>query len=95
MLNPSRERILQEEDEIVVLAEDDSTINFSPERVFEPKVHPYSHLRKVIPEEHHLIVGWNNKAPIVLSEYAGYMAPGSSVDLLIEANADPEIRKDF
>ena len=23
------------------------------------------------------------------------MAPGSSVDLLIEANADPEIRKDF
>ncbi|MFZ9066770.1 MAG: CASTOR/POLLUX-related putative ion channel, partial [bacterium] len=28
MLNPPRERILQEEDEIVVLAEDDSTINF-------------------------------------------------------------------
>ncbi|MGA1646650.1 MAG: CASTOR/POLLUX-related putative ion channel, partial [bacterium] len=95
LLNPPRERILQEEDEIVVLAEDDSTINFSSERVFEPKVHPYSDLRKVIPEEHHLIVGWNNKAPIVLSEYAGYMAPGSSVDLLIEANADPEIRKDF
>ena len=95
LLNPPREYILKEEDEIVVLAEDDSTINFSSEKVFEPKVHPYSNQRKVISEEHHLIVGWNNKAPIVLSEYAGYMAPGSSVDLLIEANADPEIRKDF
>ena len=95
LLNPPREYILKEEDEIVVLAEDDSTINFSSEKVFETKVHPYSNQRKVISEEHHLIVGWNNKAPIVLSEYAGYMAPGSSVDLLIEANADPEIRKDF
>ena len=95
LLNPPREYILKEEDEIVVLAEDDSTINFSSEKVFETKVHPYSNQRKVISEEHHLIVGWNNKAPIVLSEYAGYMVPGSSVDLLIEANADPEIRKDF
>ena len=41
------------------------------------------------------MVGWNNKAPIMLSEYAYYMAPGSSVDLLIEANADSEIREEF
>ena len=95
LLNPPRNRILQEQDEIVVLAEDDSTINFSSETLFEPKVHPYSNQKKVLPEEHHLIVGWNNKAPIVLSEYADYMAPGSSVDLLIEANADPEIREEF
>ncbi len=95
LLNPPRNRILQEQDEIVVLAEDDSTINFSSERVFDPKVHPYSNQKKVLPEEHHLIVGWNNKAPIVLSEYADYMAPGSSVDLLIEENADPEIREEF
>ena len=95
LLNPPRQFVLGEEDEIVVLAEDDSTINFSSTKVFEPKVHPYSNQKKVIPEENHLIVGWNNKAPIVLSEYAGYMASGSSVDLLIEANADPEIRNDF
>ena len=95
LLNPPRRFVLGEEDEIVVLAEDDSTINFSSTKVFEPKVHPYSNQKKVIPEENHLIVGWNNKAPIVLSEYAGYMAHGSSVDLLIEANADPEIRNDF
>ena len=95
LLNPPRQFVLGEEDEIVILAEDDSTINFSSRKVFEPKVHPYSKQKKVIPEENHLIVGWNNKAPIVLSEYAGYMASGSSVDLLIEANADPEIRNDF
>ena len=49
----------------------------------------------MLPEEHQLIVVWHNKSPIVLSEYADYMAPGSSVDLLIEANADPEIREEF
>ena len=95
LLNPPRQCVLREEGQIVVLAEDDSTINFSSKRIFEPKVHPYSNHRKVIPEENHLIVGWNNKAPIVLSEYAGNMASGSSVDLLIKANADPEIRNDF
>lgn len=50
LLNPPREHILKEEDEIIVLAEDVSTINFSSKRVFEPKVHPYSNQRKVIPE---------------------------------------------
>ena len=40
LLNPPRNRILQEQDEIVVLAEDDSTINFSSERVFESQSSP-------------------------------------------------------
>ncbi|MGB1694659.1 MAG: hypothetical protein ACPHKR_11495, partial [bacterium] len=42
----------------------------------------------------HMIVGWNNKAPIVLREYASYMIKGSSVNLVVE-NLDPTINKEF
>ena len=41
-----------------------------------------------------MIVGWNNKAPIVLREYASYMIEGSSVNLVVE-NLDPAIKKEF
>lgn len=95
ILNPPRDRKLGADDEIVVLAEDDSTINYSDAPVIEAKTHVYSQRRKEIPEEHHLVVGWNNKAPIVLQEYAAYMKEGSSVNLLIEANTNGAIRKEF
>merc|ERR1711991_1206795 len=50
--------------------------------------------RADIPVEKHMIVGWNNKAPIVLREYASYMIEGSSVNLVVE-NLDPAIKKEF
>ncbi len=95
ILNPPQDRVLQEEDDIVVLADDDSTIDFSKTPAVTPEPRPYSTLRHTLLPENHLVVGWNNKAPIVLREYAAYMTEGSSVNLLIEQGNNQVIRKTF
>ncbi len=80
-MNPPLDYVLKDDDDVIVLAEDDSTINYSSHQVIEPKTRSYSTDRADIPVEKHMIVGWNNKAPIVLREYASYMIEGSSVNL--------------
>ena len=93
-MNPPLDYVLKDDDDVIVLAEDDSTINYSTHQVIEPKTRSYSTDRADIPVEKHMIVGWNNKAPIVLREYASYMIKGSSVNLVVE-NLDTEIKKEF
>ena len=93
-MNPPLDYVLKDDDDVIVLAEDDSTINYSTQQVIEPKTRSYSTDRADIPVEKHMIVGWNNKAPIVLREYASYMIEGSSVNLVVE-NLDPAIKKEF
>jgi hypothetical protein len=93
-MNPPLDYVLKDDDDVIVLAEDDSTINYSTQQVIEPKTRSYSTDRADIPVEKHMIVGWNNKAPIVLREYASYMIEGSSVNLVVE-NLDPTIKKEF
>ncbi|MCH2303583.1 MAG: hypothetical protein MK438_11250, partial [SAR324 cluster bacterium] len=93
-MNPPLDYVLKDDDDVIVLAEDDSTINYSTHQVIEPKTRSYSTDRADIPVEKHMIVGWNNKAPIVLREYASYMIEGSSVNLVVE-NLDTEIKKEF
>ena len=93
-MNPPLDYVLKDDDDVIVLAEDDSTINYSSHQVIEPKTRSYSTDRADIPVEKHMIVGWNNKAPIVLREYASYMIEGSSVNLVVE-NLDPAIKKEF
>ena len=93
-MNPPLDYVLKDDDDVIVLAEDDSTINYSTHQVIEPKTRSYSTDRADIPVEKHMIVGWNNKAPIVLREYASYMIKGSSVNLVVE-NLDPTIKKEF
>lgn len=95
VLNPPQDQVLQNDDDIVVLADDDSTIDFSEEPAVAPEPRAYSSLRYTLPPENHLVVGWNNKAPIVLQEYAAYMTEGSSVNLLIERGNNSVIRKNF
>ncbi len=92
-MNPPLDYVLKDDDDVIVLAEDDSTINYSSHQVIEPKTRSYSIDRADIPVEKHMIVGWNNKAPIVLREYASYMIEGSSVNLVVE-NLDPAIKKE-
>lgn len=87
---------LADDDEVVILAEDDSVIKFQPQPVVQPKVLGYANYRKTTKQkpEKHLIIGWNNKAPIALSEYAKYVVEGSQVDLIAK-DLTAEIQAEF
>ncbi|HPF06763.1 MAG TPA: hypothetical protein PK293_12070 [Spirochaetota bacterium] len=92
-LNPPPDEVCGD-DEIIVLAEDDSVIKFlkEPVPVNPPESKGYMPHPKSV--ENQLIVGWSGKTPTILAEYRNYLAKGSRIDVVV-----PEIfeymKKDF
>ncbi|HPJ41717.1 MAG TPA: hypothetical protein PLY21_05295 [Spirochaetota bacterium] len=92
-LNPPPDEVCGD-DEVIVLAEDDSVIKFlkDPVPVNPPESKGYMPHPKSV--ENQLIVGWSGKTPTILAEYRNYLAKGSRIDVVV-----PEIfeymKKDF
>lgn len=90
-INPPAEQAMREGDAVLILAEDDSTIEFQASPVALPSdVQLKSTERLQQSVERELIIGWNAKLPIIVSEYADYVLDGSKIDLLIH-NPDEHI----
>ena len=88
-LNPSPDRVITEEDEIIVIAEDDSAITIGPVAEIDDSV-----LLPVTRPEHKpektLILGYNKSLREILGEMANYMASGSQVTIVSDAQ-NPEL----
>ena len=91
-LNPSKDYLLDEDDEVVIQAEDDSTIKFEPRSHFDFTTSNSFNREKITlarKPEKHLIIGWNEKTAIALQEYTQYLLEGSQINLAVEhVNAD-------
>ena len=94
LLNPGKETPLSDEDEVVLLAEDDSTIKFSKQKIEAraPSALPDDTVSRKT--EKQLIVGWSGKAATIIDEYSNYLIDGSCIDLVVP-EPDDEIRKEF
>ncbi|OCR01723.1 hypothetical protein BCD67_13970 [Oscillatoriales cyanobacterium USR001] len=95
-LNPDKHYKLASDDNVIMIAEDDSTIEFHLDALVQVDgtryaEHHQSLERKI---EKYLIIGWNSKTPIALGEYAAYLVEGSRVNLAVE-NLTPEIEAEF
>lgn len=80
-LRPGKEYSMKEEDQIIILAEDDSTINFETH-----SIHKYSEIKLINNkldqgQKSVLILGWHNVAEIFISESADYLKEGSVFDI--------------
>ncbi|MGK7897217.1 MAG: hypothetical protein AB4372_27265 [Xenococcus sp. (in: cyanobacteria)] len=94
-LNPNKNYKLAEHDEVIVLALDDSTIKFEPQPIIKSHNLFANHSQKrERTTEKHLLIGWNNKTAIALTEYPNYVVPGSEINLLIE-NLSDKIKTEF
>jgi ion channel POLLUX/CASTOR len=84
-INPDPATRVGAGEEAILLAEDDSAIFFSAERVpaTAPTTPPAGPVPKAI--ERQMIVGWSQKAPIIIDEYSKYLVPGSSIDVVVIA----------
>jgi hypothetical protein len=82
LVNPPANEVLGDGDEVLILAEDDSTIDFQRVPVATPVDMTLrdATLKKVVERE--LIVGWNPKAETILREYADYLVDGSMITVL-------------
>jgi ion channel POLLUX/CASTOR len=92
-LNPVSGAMLGDEDELILLAEDDSTIKISRKKfpARAPITRPAGSLQKMV--EKQLIVGWNQKAGIIVDEYSQYLVEGSSIDLVIDKKSETILRE--
>ena len=82
-LNPKLDYTMRDDDEILIIADDDSTIAYHPHPVARPASYPSIERRLEQEQEKELILGWNNKAPIIISEFADYVKDGSQIDIVL------------
>ena len=89
-LNPQDDAEISEDDEIMLIAEDDSTIRLSEDPA--PEIDAGA-IRKAPPRERvperTLILGWNDRAPKIVSELDHYVRPGSEVTVVTSDAAWP------
>ncbi|MCG8588738.1 MAG: hypothetical protein MJE66_05555, partial [Proteobacteria bacterium] len=90
LMNPASDYAMEPGDDILIVAEDDSTIEFQARPVAVPRDLPLAGGRLTQEIERELVLGWNHKAPIILSEFADYVKPGSEVDVLLKSASNGE-----
>jgi hypothetical protein len=76
----------------LIIADDDSTIAYSSQPVAQPTSYPTIERRLEQNRERELILGWNYKAPIIISEFADYVRAGSRIDIVLREPPD-EVRQ--
>jgi voltage-gated potassium channel Kch len=86
-LNPPMDTVLGDGDQLIVIAEDDSAIRLPQRR--EPPAVEEAAIRTASPQpprpERTLIMGWNSRVPTIVRELDAYVAPGSTVTIVAEA----------
>lgn len=91
-IRPSLDTVLEEGFEILIVAQDDSTIEFRKQPVAESREFEIPDRRVQLGQEKMLMLGWSSKAPIIISEYSEYVEPGSKVVIAIQ-EADARLKK--
>lgn len=87
-INPPVDMLLRNDDDVLILAEDDSTIDFREAAVATPRDFPLADGRNEQIKERELLIGWNEKVPTIISEYNDYVLDGSEIDVMIKEHDD-------
>jgi voltage-gated potassium channel Kch len=92
-LNPPMEAIVAPEDQLIVISEDNDTIQLfgrADFNIVDDAIQPAQ--EKVRRPERALILGWNKSAPSIINELERYAAPGSLVTVVADfADGEAEI----
>ncbi|PJZ68428.1 hypothetical protein CH373_16150 [Leptospira perolatii] len=94
VLNPPSNYQPADEEEAILLASDDSKIKFSAKPVATPRSFTKTEKVRTTPVDKQLIIGWSSKSPLIVEEYAKFVASGSTIDLLLK-QADDEIKNEI
>jgi hypothetical protein len=93
-LNPSSDLKMANNQNIVIMANDDSNIRLEKDPIIVPDSYERSSRSHVREIEKELLLGWTSKAKIILSEYADYLQENSVIDIVV-SDLTPEINEDI
>ncbi len=82
-LNPSADTPLAVDDELIILASDDSAIEVRSEPLAAGRQLQPSSLSTQPGWERELIIGWTAKLPTIIREYGDYITDGSAIDIVL------------
>ncbi len=85
LMNPDPRRSFEEGDEVLIIADDDSTIDFQERAVAVADAPALAGGRGEQRVERELMIGWNFKSGCILREFADYIIAGSQIDVLLKA----------
>jgi hypothetical protein len=89
-LKPKLNYVMNIEDQAVILAGDDSTINFKPSAIIEPVDFPLPDKKLVKKKKKTLIIGWHSVGEVFIRESYDYLIEGSKFDIVFH-NPDIEL----
>lgn len=92
ILRPGDDTILGEDDELLILADDDSTIDFQEEKLFTSKDLAYKHHTLEQKSKRILILGWHDVGNIFVRESDEYLKEGSEFDVMIKEPSETIIK---
>lgn len=82
ILRPEESRVMKDDDQIVIFAEDDSTIKFEGAKFITPVRNELSDKKLEQTQRRILIIGWHRVANIYIDEANDYLLEGSNIDIL-------------
>ncbi len=89
ILNPSPEMAITDEDELIVFAEDDSTIFYFNEPVFKSKVSVIPKIEATLRTQRVALLNWTPKTEIIMEKLCSYLPAGSELCTYVsEKNED-------
>ncbi|MBN1484456.1 MAG: potassium transporter TrkA [Chloroflexia bacterium] len=93
-LNPPMDTPILEGDRLIVISEDDDTIQLSGKGDLDIQTAAIATRReKAQVPEHTLILGWNRRVPLIIRELDAYVAPGSTVHVVADLDRETEIAR--
>jgi len=92
-LRPEENYMLVPDDQVIILAEDDSTIDFQEGAIMKPIELQLSGKKLEQKSKNILILGWHSVAEIFVRESADYLTSGTKVDIIFNKPDDILISK--
>ena len=90
-INPDPQRMLEPQDDILILADDDSTIELFDKAVAAPADFEPGMQRNEQTIERELMIGWSFKSAAIIREFADYISEGSQIHVLLKRPSDAQI----
>ncbi|MEO1248083.1 MAG: hypothetical protein AAFX56_20590 [Pseudomonadota bacterium] len=92
-MNPPPDRLLEPTDEILIVADDDSTIELVAEPVATPADLEIPDTRQEPGRERELMIGWTFKSAAIVREFADYVIEGSEVHVMLKSPTDAQVEE--
>ena len=83
-LNPPSDTKIDKGDELIVFAEDDSTINYFKEPVFNPKTNEIPKISQEYKPQRVALLNWTPKTKIIIEKICSYIPDGSEIHTFVD-----------